>query len=51
MHRLEQHREDRKRFLSESRLAQDEMMQILQAENPEVTIDVEESGDFVADEA
>ncbi len=37
MHRLEQHREDRKRFITESRLAQDEMMQILQEENIENT--------------
>jgi len=33
MHRLEEHREDRKRFISESQLAHDEMMQILQEEN------------------
>ena len=35
MYRLEKHREDRKRFISESRLAQDEMMQILKEEKIE----------------
>lgn len=37
--RLQQHRGDRKRFISESRLAQDEMMKIFKEENPEVEID------------
>lgn len=37
MHRLEEHREDRKRFISESQLAQDEMVQILREENIENT--------------
>ncbi|MEH6457844.1 MAG: monovalent cation:proton antiporter-2 (CPA2) family protein [Cocleimonas sp.] len=35
MHRLEEHREDRKRFISESQLAQDEMMEILKQETSE----------------
>ena len=37
IHRLEQHREDRKRFISESRLAQDEMLQIFKEEKIENT--------------
>ena len=37
MHRLEEHREDRKRFISESQLAEDEMVQILKEENIENT--------------
>ncbi|WP_299881121.1 glutathione-regulated potassium-efflux system protein KefC [uncultured Cocleimonas sp.] len=39
IHRLQQHREDRKRFISESRLAQNEMMEIFKVENPEVELD------------
>ena len=35
IHRLSELREDRKRYISESRLAQEEMFEILKSENPE----------------
>jgi len=35
MQRLSEHREDRKRYISEARLAQDEMIEILKSEIPE----------------
>ena len=35
MKRLSEHRKDRKRYISEARLAQDEMIEILKSEIPE----------------
>ncbi|GAA0417030.1 glutathione-regulated potassium-efflux system protein KefC [Cocleimonas flava] len=45
IHRLHEHRDDRKRFISESRIAQNEMMEIFKAENPEVETDNTEKSD------
>ncbi|MEB8432797.1 monovalent cation:proton antiporter-2 (CPA2) family protein [Cocleimonas sp. KMM 6892] len=45
IHRLHEHRDDRKRFISESRIAQNEMMEIFKAENPEVETDSAEKSE------